>query len=284
MGESGGSAERMAQALAARGDHTAAAWAAGAEGERRVAAALATLPDDFLVLHDRLLMPGVTESNLDHLVVGPTGVLLVDAKNWSGQVTEYRGTLFQHFWDASGRRAHQPRTRELDRLRWMADEVASRLGHGVTQAICLAGRDAHRFGPPRVVRDVWVVPLPHLATWARTVQRCPEQDLTTLKVEARTEFPSTTTDPMLLAAMGRALEQRATPAQRRRPVRRPVRRPAPTAPLTRRQRGDARRAAQRARTRLRLRRSAAGLLVAAGVWAATSGGAAAEWVVGLLGA
>jgi nuclease-like protein len=291
MGESGGSAERMAQQLAARGDVGAAAWAAGAEGERRVAAALATLPAEYLVLHDRLLMPGVTESNLDHLIVGPTGVLLVDAKNWSGQVTEYGGTLFQHYWSQDGRRMHRPRTQELARLEWMAGVVAGRLQHGVTQAICLAGRDGARFGPPRVVRGVWIVPLPYLTRWVTSLNRAPESDLHTLTVQARTEFPSTTTDPLLLAAIGRDLAVRSRPP-RRRPGRRPVSTPpvrtapagrstAPTAPptaqpLTRRQRGDARRAAQRARRAKRLRRSTAGLLLAAAAYVTASGGWSTE--------
>ncbi len=202
MGESGGSAERMAQALAASGHAGAGAWAAGAEGERRVAEALAGLPDDFLVLHDRLLLPGVTESNIDHLVVGPTGLILVDAKNWSGYVSEYNGTLFQHTLTAGGERQHRPRHRELSRVEWMATEVAARLRHGATMAICLAGRHAAQFGEPRVVQGVWVVPLPHLAGWVRSLQRRPEWDLDVLKVRTRTEFPSTTTDPELLAAIG----------------------------------------------------------------------------------
>ncbi|WP_246456547.1 NERD domain-containing protein [Nocardioides mesophilus] len=42
------------------------------------------------VLHDRL-MPG--GGNIDHLVVGPGGVVVVDSKNWSGAVTIERGTL-----------------------------------------------------------------------------------------------------------------------------------------------------------------------------------------------
>ncbi|MBM6400260.1 nuclease-related domain-containing protein [Phycicoccus sonneratiae] len=281
MGESGGSAERMAQLLAARGDDSAAAWAAGAEGERRVAAALATLPADYLVLHDRLLMPGVTESNLDHLVVGPTGILLVDAKNWSGQVTEYGGTLFQHYWSATGERTHRPRTRELARVEWMAGVVAGRLRHGVTQAICLVGRDARRFGEPRVVRGVWIVPLPHLARWVTGLRRAPEAELQALKVQVRTEFPSTTTDPLLLAAIGRDLGASRSAPHRRPPTRRPVttaRRPVTTAPPpTRRQLGDARRAAERRRRHRRLRRRAAALVLLASAWLSVSSGAWEDW-------
>ena len=44
VGESGGSAERKAAELRARGKSSAGAWAVGAEGERRVGEALTQLP------------------------------------------------------------------------------------------------------------------------------------------------------------------------------------------------------------------------------------------------
>src|SRR5215207_10676757 len=113
VGESSGSAERRAAALRARGRRSAGAWAAGAEGERRVAEALTQLPAGWLVLHDRLLMPGLAESNLDHLLVGPAGVILIDAKNWAGQIGEWEGTVFQHKWRADGERVHRPVDREF---------------------------------------------------------------------------------------------------------------------------------------------------------------------------
>jgi hypothetical protein len=57
----------------------------GAEGEAETAAALAELsPDGWVVLHDRLASTG---GNIDHLLVGPSGVVLVDSKSWTGAVT-----------------------------------------------------------------------------------------------------------------------------------------------------------------------------------------------------
>jgi hypothetical protein len=84
----------QAEALAAR--HAAAqrradAFAAGAEGERIVAEALAPLSAaGYLILHDRAAGP---RANLDHLVIGPSGVWLVDAKHWQGTVTAESGEL-----------------------------------------------------------------------------------------------------------------------------------------------------------------------------------------------
>src|SRR6476620_1943025 len=92
VGTAGGSADEHAQRLL----NEAGAWAAGAEGERRVAAALEDLPDTWVVVHDRLLRPGRSQANLDHIAIGPAGVYLIDAKNRAGTVTEYEGGLFQH--------------------------------------------------------------------------------------------------------------------------------------------------------------------------------------------
>jgi hypothetical protein len=205
VGESGGSAERKAAELRAGGKRSAGAWAAGAEGERRVAEALTQLPPDWLVLHDRLLMPGLAESNLDHLLVGPAGVILIDAKNWAGQIGEWEGSVFQHKWRAGGQRVHRPVDHEFAGVHAMATEVARRINHGVTVVICLAGRTADQFGEPRVVQDVWVVPVSRLVEWLAGRPHVDTEQIDRLKVLVRTEFPSTTTDAGLLNAIGRDL-------------------------------------------------------------------------------
>lgn len=64
-------------------DVSAKRWERGAEGETQVAKILTKLPDEYHVIHD-LSTPG---GNLDHVVVGPTGVFVLDAKNWRGLVT-----------------------------------------------------------------------------------------------------------------------------------------------------------------------------------------------------
>jgi hypothetical protein len=63
-------------------DRERLAWRKGAVGEALVAAALQALPDDFVVVNDVTKRLG----NIDHIVVGPTGVFVVDAKNWTGTV------------------------------------------------------------------------------------------------------------------------------------------------------------------------------------------------------
>ena len=59
------------------------AWKVGAEGEERVAEVMATATG-VEVLHDRRV-PG-SRANIDHIVVGPQGVFVVDAKKYIGAV------------------------------------------------------------------------------------------------------------------------------------------------------------------------------------------------------
>ncbi|WP_432492780.1 nuclease-related domain-containing protein [Kineococcus auxinigenes] len=62
-------------------------WEAGAEGERLVAEALAVLEaDGWTVLHD-VRWPGRQRANVDHVAIGPGGVVVVDSKNWTGVVS-----------------------------------------------------------------------------------------------------------------------------------------------------------------------------------------------------
>ena len=60
-----------------------AAWKVGAEGERRVAEVLAEA-SGIEVLHDRLVPH--SRANIDHIVVGPSGVFVIDAKKYTGGV------------------------------------------------------------------------------------------------------------------------------------------------------------------------------------------------------
>ena len=64
------------------------AWERGAIGEEMMAARLADLPQDFRVMHDRRI-PG-SRANIDHLIVGPTGVWVVDAKCYRKKRPELR--------------------------------------------------------------------------------------------------------------------------------------------------------------------------------------------------
>jgi hypothetical protein len=59
------------------------AWDRGSQGEEELAHALAEL-DDIRVLNDRRV-PG-TRGNIDHIVIAPAGVFVVDAKRYEGTI------------------------------------------------------------------------------------------------------------------------------------------------------------------------------------------------------
>lgn len=60
------------------------------------AAALAELEaEGWLLLHD-LQRPGRRFATIDHIAVGPGGVVVVDTKDWAGQVEVSAGTLCQN--------------------------------------------------------------------------------------------------------------------------------------------------------------------------------------------
>src|SRR5947207_10189694 len=63
-------------------DRQRMSWRKGAVGEALVAGTLASLEDDFVVINDISKRFG----NIDHVVIGPTGVYVIDTKNWKGTV------------------------------------------------------------------------------------------------------------------------------------------------------------------------------------------------------
>jgi hypothetical protein len=68
-----------------RPSQEAIAWRRGAAGERRTARLLGQLErHGWVVLHD-LAVPG-TRANIDHLVMGPGGVFVIDSKQYRGRL------------------------------------------------------------------------------------------------------------------------------------------------------------------------------------------------------
>jgi hypothetical protein len=68
------------------------AFASGAYGEEKLAAALAKVPG-IEVLHDRRI-PG-SKGNIDHIVVAPAGLFVVDTKRYQGRVElKRKGSIF----------------------------------------------------------------------------------------------------------------------------------------------------------------------------------------------
>ena len=95
------------------------AWRRGAAGERRTARLLAPLERrGGVVLHD-LAIPG-SAANIDHVVIGPGGVLVVDSK-------QYRGRLHLDQYGMLWHGRHLL-VSALRKVRWQADQADQVLG------------------------------------------------------------------------------------------------------------------------------------------------------------
>jgi Nuclease-related domain len=119
-------------------------WLRGAAGEQATAAVLSGLmPRKWVVLHD-LAVPGA-RANIDHLVIGPTGVWLIDSKSSRARVR----AGWRSVWLGERRLDPGP-------TRWEAEVASDRLGVPVSALIVVHGpglrRRGGRAGGIRVVR------------------------------------------------------------------------------------------------------------------------------------
>ena len=111
-------------------------YSQGAEGERLVAQTLGFVERyGWASIHD-VHWPGRPQANIDHIAVGPGGVVVIDAKNWTGDVKVTGGTLRQNGY---------PRSRETSAAADAAAAVAALLAphHRMSAraVICLVSHD-----------------------------------------------------------------------------------------------------------------------------------------------
>jgi Nuclease-related domain len=136
-------------------------WEAGAEGERALGAALENLATaGWRVLHD-VRWPGRPRANIDHIAVGPGGVVVLDAKNWSGAVTVRDGVPRQNGYR---------RDKVLEASCWAAAAVTALLEPrhraSVTTAVCFIQQPIE---PVTVPPGVVLVGLAQLDQWLTTL-------------------------------------------------------------------------------------------------------------------
>ena len=139
----GGAAAATALAWWRRPDPDPGRWLRGAAGEVATAHILARLPRRFVVLHDQRLPGG--RGNVDHVVLGPTGVWVVDSKLRRSRLAVRHGQVF------AGDRPIDvaPAARQASRL-------ASTLGVPVRAVVAVHGRGLRRRG--KRVNGVLVLP------------------------------------------------------------------------------------------------------------------------------
>jgi Nuclease-related domain len=139
----------------------AVAWRRGAVGERRTARLLDPLErHGWAILHD-LALPG-SRANLDHLVIGPSGVFVIDSKH-------YRGRLLL---DPAGRLWHgrYPLAPTLRAVSFEADQAAQVLPDpGVVVLPVVAIHGAQVPWGKVVIEGVPVVAARHLPTMLRAL-------------------------------------------------------------------------------------------------------------------
>jgi hypothetical protein len=130
-----------------RPSEAARSWQRGAAGERHTARLLDRLTrDGYVVFHD-LAVPG-SPANVDHLVIGPSGVFVIDSKQWTGSVHQSADGLAWH--------NHYRLDRTLDTVRWEAETLGRLLGTRTTALVCVHG--AHVQGGGLEAQRVAVVP------------------------------------------------------------------------------------------------------------------------------
>jgi len=138
----------VAWRLRFRPSEQARSWQRGVRGERHTARLLDRLTGDgYVVFHD-LAVPWNTSANVDHLVIGPTGVFVIDSKHWTGSVHQSADGLAWH--------NHYPLDRTLERVRWEAEAVGRLLGTRIHPLVCVHG--AHVQGGGLHAQDVAIVP------------------------------------------------------------------------------------------------------------------------------
>lgn len=133
------------------------AWPGRASGEEALGEALDEM-SGVAVLHDRR-MPSAGGS-IDHIVIGPAGVFVVDAKRYPGRIAIHnRGGLFRT--DLRLYVGRRDCSGLADKLEWQAESVRAALRSGsstltapVVPVLCLIDGDWPRLKPPTIYRSV----------------------------------------------------------------------------------------------------------------------------------
>jgi hypothetical protein len=130
-------------------ERAAGRWAAGAAGERRTARALEGIQRDGWTVHHDVRLAG-RRWNLDHVLLGPPGVVVIETKQWRQPVRTFRR------W---------PRIVD-ERVGWQCDALAAALGtEDVHGYLCVHGAPVRRLRRWAPVGDER-----HLRRWLRQLR------------------------------------------------------------------------------------------------------------------
>ena len=133
------------------------AWAKGSEGDRLLAASLLKHLDERAVLLNDRKIPR-TNSNIDHIVIAPSGIWNIDAKKYRGQV-EYRDVSGWFKTDMRIYVGGRNRTNLVAGLHKQMNVVRKVLGDNevlIHQVLCFVDAEWKWFAKPFQHDDVWV--------------------------------------------------------------------------------------------------------------------------------
>jgi hypothetical protein len=136
---------------------TTRAWAVGARGEEKLAAALASVPN-LEMLHDRRVRG--TRGNIDHIAIAPAGVFVLDAKFYDGVIRIRNvGNIFRR--DDRLYVGRRDCSKLATNMAWQVEAVAAVLRSRnvdplppVIPVLCFVDGDWPLFGAPDVFAGV----------------------------------------------------------------------------------------------------------------------------------
>jgi hypothetical protein len=150
------------------------AWRDGARGEQATARLLRRLHRRGYVMFHDIGIPG-TPANADHLLIGPPGVILVDSKRYTGQVTQSADGRVWH--------NHHPMDHTLRSLRLETQAISQALGVRVRPVVCVHHAQVAHGG--LTAGDVQILPARRLRDMLRNSrQQLGEADVAALVAHA----------------------------------------------------------------------------------------------------
>jgi hypothetical protein len=151
-------------------------WHRGAQGEIATAQLLTRLPRQFVVLHDRRPPGPGPRGNLDHVVIGPSGVWVVDSKVRNARLRIRRGRV----WAGDYQIDVAPVARQAAR-------VEELLGVPVVPMVAVHGHGLRRRG--KKVDGVRVVPASRAPRRLRRGERLAKEQVNAVAARAEMHLP-----------------------------------------------------------------------------------------------
>lgn len=113
----------------------------GAKGEENVASELTKLTSEFVVFND--FMPGKPnlfkpQKNIDHIVVGPSGVFVIETKNWSADISLDKGLILYNGQKPNTPPLQQARERTKLTKEWLEKQLDEEVDLTYHPVVCFA--------------------------------------------------------------------------------------------------------------------------------------------------